>query len=160
MSRTIREVRVTDALEARGIDFTVVRHDAVGSLEEAAEAAGVSPAEIVKTLVVRRSDDDFLFVLVPGDQDFIWSKLRELLGVARLSLAQPEVAREITGFAPGTITPFGSTTKWPVIADDLISTRGGDVMIGGGTPGVGIRLAAKDLISALFAQVADVTDPI
>ena len=62
------ERRAIAGLEASGIPFEVTRHGPVGSLAEAAEARGIEPAGIVKTIVVRRGDDDFLFVLVPGDR--------------------------------------------------------------------------------------------
>ena len=63
------------------------------SLAEAAQARGVTPADVVKTLVVRRGDDDFLFVLVPGDRTISWPKLRALLGVSRLSMPDAATAR-------------------------------------------------------------------
>jgi len=69
------EARALAAVEAAGIHFTVTRHGPVRSLEEAAAARGVRPGDIVKSLVVRRADDDFLFVLVPGDRQFSWPKL-------------------------------------------------------------------------------------
>lgn len=156
--RTAGEIRATEALEASGVEFTITRHGRVNSLEEAAEAIGVEPAAIIKTLVVRRSDDDFLFVLVPGDRQISWPKLRALLGVSRLSMPEAETARDVTGYERGTITPFGSTKTWPVIADKLVVERGGDVSVGAGAHGVGATLAAPDLVSALYAQVADVTD--
>ena len=75
------EDRATGALTASGIEYTVTRHGRVGSLAEAAAARGVEPRDIVKTLVVRRSEDDFLFVLVPGDREISWPKLRAHLGL-------------------------------------------------------------------------------
>ena len=78
------EARAARALADSGIEYTITRHGPVRSLQEAAEARGVSPADIVKTLVVRRADDDFLFVLVPGDREISWPKLRSHLGVSRL----------------------------------------------------------------------------
>ena len=65
---------------------------------------------------MRRGDDDFLLVLVPGDREISWPKLRALLGVSRLSMPSADVAREATGYERGTITPFGSTTAWPISA--------------------------------------------
>jgi prolyl-tRNA editing enzyme YbaK/EbsC (Cys-tRNA(Pro) deacylase) len=55
----------------------------------------------------------------------------------------------------GTITPLGSTNAWPVIADDRIT---GTISIGGGDHGVGMTVNAEDLLKALDATVADVTD--
>jgi prolyl-tRNA editing enzyme YbaK/EbsC (Cys-tRNA(Pro) deacylase) len=181
------EERARAALEASGIDFTITRHGPVGSLEEAAAARGIDPANIVKTLVVRRGDDDYLFVLVPGDRTISWPKLRALLGVSRLSMPDKDVAREVTGYERGTITPFGSTTAWPVVADtrvvfreagstaaesavgqdetmaDLLGEPGGAaplVSIGGGAFGVAATVDGARLAAVLGAQVADVTEPV
>ena len=149
--------RAVAALRALGVSHVVVRHQPVNSLAEAAALRGVRPADIVKTLVVRRADDDYLFILVPGDREISWPKLRADLGVSRLSMPSAEVARDATGYERGTITPFGSTRPWPVIAD--ASLPGRTISIGAGAHGVSATLAADDAIAALSAQVADVTDP-
>ncbi|MPV38343.1 aminoacyl-tRNA deacylase [Georgenia subflava] len=150
------EERAVAALEQAGIDFTITRHGRVRSLEEAAAARGVSPSAIVKTMVVRRSEADYIFVLVPGGRAISWPKLRALLGVSRLSMPDAETAKEATGYERGTITPFGSTTAWPVVADQSIT---GTVSVGAGAHGVAATVDAKDLFDAVGAQVADVTEP-
>jgi Cys-tRNA(Pro) deacylase len=144
-------------LEAAGIAHRVIRHGPVKSLVEAAAARGVEPPDVVKTLVVRRSDDDYLFVLVPGDRTISWPKLRALLGVSRLSMPDAETARAVTGYERGTITPFGATHAWPVVADERIVGR--TVTLGAGAHGVAVAVAAEDVVRALDAQVADVTEP-
>jgi Cys-tRNA(Pro) deacylase len=151
------EQRAIDAMDAAGLAYRVVRHGTVSSLAEAAAARGVEPAAIVKSIVVRRGDDDYLFILVPGDRTISWPKLRTLLGVSRLSMPDADTALAATGYARGTITPFGSTTAWPVIADERL--RGQEVSLGAGAHGVAAVLAADDAIAALDATVADVTDP-
>jgi Cys-tRNA(Pro) deacylase len=152
------EHRAAAALEASGIQHTITRHGRVGSLEEAAAARGVAPADIVKTLVVRRGDDDFLFVLVPGDREISWPKLRAHLGVNRVSMPDAETAKDVTGYERGTITPFGSSTAWPVVADATVSGR--LVSLGAGGHGVAVTLDADDVIRVLDAVVADITDGI
>ena len=137
------------------VDHRVVRHGRVDSLEEAAELRGVEPSAVIKTMVVRRSEDDYVFVLVPGDRVIDWPKLRDLLGERRLSMPGQDEALEVTGYARGTITPFGSTESWPVIADTRTSV--GQVSVGGGAPGVSITIDGNELAEALDATVADVT---
>ena len=88
------EERAVGALTASGIAYVVTRHGRVGSLAEAAAARGVEPRDIVKTLVLRRAEDDFLFVLVPGDREISWPKLREHLGVNRVSMPDAATAYE------------------------------------------------------------------
>ena len=150
------EERALAAVEAAGLTARVIRHGPVRSLAEAAEARGVGPVDVIKTLVVRRGDGDFLFVLVPGDRSLSWPKLRDLLGVSRISMPDAATALEATGYERGTITPFGSTTAWPVVADDRL--RGRTVTLGAGAHGVAIAVDADAALAALDAVVADVTD--
>ncbi len=148
--------RAVAAAEHLGLRHVVTRHGPVRSLAEAAAARGVEPRAIVKTIVVRVSDGDYRLVLVPGDREIAWPKLRALLGVNRLSMPSADVAFEVTGYVRGTITPLGSTTAWPVVADASLS---GEVSIGGGAHGVALTVDAGELVTALGATVADVTEP-
>lgn len=143
------------ALQGLGVEHKVTRHGPVRSLEEAAAARGIEPRDLVKTIVVRRGDDDYVFVLVPGDREFSWPKLRALLGVSRLSMPDAATAKDVTGYERGTITPFGSTTAWPVIAD--VAVVGRTISMGGGAHGVGVTVAADDVIAALGATVAEMS---
>lgn len=149
------EERAIAALEASGIPYRVVRHGRVGSLAEAAAARGIEPRALLKTLVVRRADDDFLFVLVPGDREIAWPRLRALLGVSRLSMPDAATALAVTGYERGTITPFGSIRAWPVVMDASVS--GQEISLGAGAHGVGVVAQADDVAAALGAQLADVT---
>jgi Cys-tRNA(Pro)/Cys-tRNA(Cys) deacylase len=145
-----------DAADRAGLHYRVITHGPVRSLAEAAQARGVAPADVVKTLVIRRAADDFLFVLVPGDRTISWPKLRSLLGVTRLSLPDAAVAKAATGYERGTITPFGSARDWPVVADARLSGR--HITLGAGEHGLAIGAAAEDVFEALGATVADVSE--
>jgi prolyl-tRNA editing enzyme YbaK/EbsC (Cys-tRNA(Pro) deacylase) len=129
----------------------------VRSLPEAARARGVEVPDVVKTIVVRRADDDYLFVLVPGDRVISWPKLRTLLGVSRLSMPDAAAAKAATGYERGTITPFGSTTPWPVVADERLLGR--RITLGAGEPGVAVAVDADEAVRVIGVSVADVTDP-
>jgi Cys-tRNA(Pro)/Cys-tRNA(Cys) deacylase len=145
------------AVEAAGLDHRVIRHGPVSSVAEAAASQGVEVRDLVKTLVVRRAEDSYVFVLVPGDRVISWPKLRALLGVNRLSMPDAATAKGATGYDRGTITPFGSARAWPVIADERL--RGRRVSLGAGERGVALEVAADEAASALGATYADVTDP-
>lgn len=139
------------------IRHEVLRHGPVRSLEEAAEARGMEPSQLIKTMVVRRSHDDYLFVLVPGDRVISWPKLRSHLGVNRLSMPDADEARAVTGYERGTITPLGSERELPVLADSRLA---GTVSLGAGEHGLSVTVSAADLIAVLDADVADVTDAV
>jgi Cys-tRNA(Pro) deacylase len=147
-----------DAAVAAGVQHRVVRTDRASSAEESARFQGIETHQLVRTIVVRRGEGDYLFVLVPAGRRFDWSKLRELLGVRRMTLPDADEARAMTGYERYTITPFGSTTAWPVIADAAIVDEP-VVSIGGGGFGVNLHLEPADLVAALDARVADVSIP-
>lgn len=150
-----QSARVTEAADALGLTYEVTRHGPVRSLEEAAAARGIEPRQLLKTMVVRIAEGDHRFVLVPGDREIAWPKLRALLGVSRLSMPSADAAFEVTGYVRGTITPLGSAAELPVIADAAISGR---VSIGGGAHGVALTVDSEELLNALDATVADVTE--
>lgn len=137
----------------RGIDHRIIHPGHVTSVEEAAAACGVTPDQVVKTLVVRRGEGDYVLVLVPGSRSLSWPKLRALLGVNRMALPDSDEALAATGYARGTITPLG--LDLPVVAD--ASLVGQDITLGTGQRGTVIALASDDVIDAYDALVADVT---
>lgn len=146
------------ALAGSDLAFEVVRTERARSAEESATLQGIELRQLLRTIVVRRGEDDFVFVLVPGGRQIDWPRLRAHLGVNRLSLPDADEAKAATGYERGTITPFGSTRAWPVIADPGI-THMARVAIGGGGHGVNLHLPGADLVGFLGAEVADVTRP-
>lgn len=144
------------ALEGSTLRFDVVRTQRARSAEESASFQGIELGQLLRTIVVRRGANDYVFVLVPGGREIDWKKLRAHLSVSRLSLPDADEAKEATGYERGTITPFGSGKAWPVIADETIpSIR--TVAIGGGGHGINLHLEGRDLVAFLKADVADVT---
>ena len=151
------QARVREAAAARGLEIEIRERPAAPSLEAAAALLGLRPEDVVKTLVVKRSDDTYLFVLVPGGRALSWPKLRAVVGVNKLRLPEAELALAATGYERGTITPIGSTTDWPVFADETIVGR--RVAMGAGAHGFSLFVDADDLIRAYRATVADISVP-
>jgi Cys-tRNA(Pro)/Cys-tRNA(Cys) deacylase len=144
------------ALRETGTPHAVVETRPARSAEESAELQAIELGQLIRTIVVRRGQDDYLFVLVPGGRRFDWPKLRAHLGVSRLSLPDADEARQVTGYERGAITPFGAARAWPVIADASLIERE-RVAIGGGRRGLNVHLAPADLIAAARAEVVDVS---
>lgn len=147
------------ALAETTLAYDVVRTERARSAEESASFQGIELRQLVRTIVLRRGENDYIFVLVPGGRAIDWPKLRAHLGVSRLSLPDKEEATAATGYERGAITPFGSTTAWPVIADASIDENQ-TVAIGGGGHGVNLHVLGGDLIEHLRADVAAVTKPV
>lgn len=146
------------AASERGLEIEIRERPAADSLVEAAALLGLQPAGIVKTLVVKRSDDTYLFALVPGDRSISWPKLRAVVGANKLQLPDPERAHAATGYERGTIVPIGADGDWPVYADErIVGTR---IAMGAGAHGHSLFVDADALLAAYGATVADISQPI
>ncbi|MCY1695030.1 aminoacyl-tRNA deacylase [Curtobacterium sp. SL109] len=141
---------------ARGLHVEVVDRPAADSLAEAAELLGITAGDVVKTLVVKRHDGDFVLALVPGGRSIAWKKLRAVVGVNKLSMPDAATALAASGYERGTITPIGATGDLPVYADERILGR--RVALGAGRHGASAFVDADELVAAYGATVADITD--
>ncbi len=137
-----------------GIDVRIIHPGHVTSVAEAAHACGVGVDDVVKTLVIRRAEDDFLLAMIPGSRSLSWKKVRALVGVNRISLPDADTAKQVTGYARGTITPLG--LDLPVVADERIVGR--TITLGTGQRGTVVAVNADAVISAYQAIVADISD--
>lgn len=158
VDKPVRETPATLAAASAGLRFDPVATEIPSSAEESAALQRIELSQLLRTIVVRRGADDYVFVLVPGGRAIDWPKLRSHLGVSRLSLPDADEAREATGYERGAITPLGSAHPWPVIADPtvLVPER---VAIGGGARGFNLHVDPHALVDALGADVAAVTIP-
>jgi Cys-tRNA(Pro)/Cys-tRNA(Cys) deacylase len=138
--------RAITAVEGLGVEHRVVQTRPANSAEESAELQGIELGALLRTIVVRRGEDDYLFVLVPGGRRFDWPKLRAHLGVSRLSLPDADEARAVTGYE----------RAWPVLVDASAVDQP-LVAIGGGLRGVNLHLAPGDLVKHLGAEVVEVS---
>jgi Cys-tRNA(Pro)/Cys-tRNA(Cys) deacylase len=145
-----------EAAARSGVAHRVVRTAIPESPEESASLQGIPLGALLRTIVLRRGADDYLFVLVPAGRRFDWPKLRAHLGVNRIALPDADEAREVTGYVRYTITPFGAARAWPVIVDAAAMAEP-VVSVGGGIRGLNVHLAPTALVEALRASVADLT---
>jgi Cys-tRNA(Pro) deacylase len=151
------ETPATAAIAGTGLPVTVVRTPRAGSATESAALQGIPLGALLRTIVVRRGDEDYLFVLVPADRRFDWPKLRTHLGVRRLTLPDAEEARRATGYERYTITPFGATTAWPVIVDASAMDHP-RVSVGGGGFGVNLHIEPAEMVRHLRADIVDISE--
>jgi Cys-tRNA(Pro)/Cys-tRNA(Cys) deacylase len=150
------ETPAITALQGSGLHYEVVTTERATSVDESAAFQGIEVGNLLKTLVVRRGEDDYLLILVPGPRSIDWTKLRAHLGIKRMTLPDAEEAQDVTGYPRGAITPFGTKQPLPVVADASIPGKG-TVAIGGGAHGVNLHIDADELIAHIGAEVADVT---
>lgn len=142
-------------LEQRGVAFEVVEYlYKQKGAGRAAEAAGWSEDQVIKSLVVT-AGRDFWFALVPSHRELSLKKLARLLGVKSVEMAAVRDAERLTGYVEGGISPFGSYTALPVLMEETVLEHD-RVLINGGHRGVLVAMSPWDLQELLSARVEDV----
>ena len=145
-----RETPATRALREAGIEFELreYEHDpAAGAYAlEAAEALGLDPDEVFKTLVVDR-DGTLTACLVPSGSQLDTRALGK-----RVALAPPDRAEKVTGYVTGGISPFGQRRPLPTLVDETVEIMD-TVWVSGGRRGLEIGIRPADLVTQLGAEV-------
>ncbi len=137
------------ALEALGIPHRVFRHAGkVTSLEQAARERGQQPDQVVRSIVFRLGEGEFVMVLVAGPRQISWRRLRQTIGRPRLTMASEDEVFEQTGYRIGTVSPFGLPKAMRILIDQSVLDQS-EISIGSGVAGVGVILNVADLRGGL-----------
>ncbi|CAL9408512.1 Cys-tRNA(Pro) deacylase [Streptomyces werraensis] len=148
----------TVALTAAGVPFTVHSYDHDPSHpsygEEAAEAMGVSPDRVFKTLVAD-VDGALTVAVVPVAGQLDLKALASAAGGKRASMADPALAERTTGYVRGGISPLGQRKKLPTVLDES-ATRHETICVSAGRRGLEVELAPADLATLTSAVLAPI----
>ncbi|MFN8414147.1 MAG: YbaK/EbsC family protein [Anaerolineales bacterium] len=109
---------VSLALEKMNIPHTVFHHEKpVNSFEQAASDRGQRPSQIIRSILFRVGEDDYLMALVAGPAQISWKILRKYLGQSRLTMATEDEVLAVTGYRIGTVGPFGLQKQVRVLVE-------------------------------------------
>lgn len=154
--RTAAGTPATVALTAAEIPFSThtYQHDPAASSfgREAADALGVEPERVFKTLLAE-TEVGIVVGLVPVNGMLDLKSLAATVGAKRANLADPAVAERRTGYVVGGISPVGQKTAHPTLVDEsalLFDT----VFVSGGRRGLELELAPADLLAVTAARYA------
>jgi Cys-tRNA(Pro) deacylase len=144
-------------LKEKGIPFSSVEYDfRKKGADAASEALGIPISATLKSLVVKTADNDFIFLLIPGDRSVSMKSLARILGVKSAEMASQRDTERLTGYQVGGISPFGSRTPLPVYVDLGVADHE-KVYINGGRRGLLLCVEPDDLIRAVEAELIDVS---
>ncbi|GLP68558.1 Cys-tRNA(Pro)/Cys-tRNA(Cys) deacylase [Streptomyces sp. TUS-ST3] len=148
----------TVALTTAGVPFTVHAYDHDPSHpsygEEAAEAMGVSPDRVFKTLVAD-VDGTLTVAVVPVAGSLDLKALATAAGGKRAAMADPALAERTTGYVRGGISPLGQRKKLPTVLDVSASTHD-TICVSAGRRGLEVELAPTDLAHLTNAVLAPI----
>ena len=121
---------VQQYIETHDIQAEIVRLDEhTPTVEAAAEAVGVQPAQIVKSVlfVIKEGEEDYrpLLVIANGLSRISYKALADHLDVSRrrLRMARPKQVLQLTGYPVGTVPPFGHTQTLPTLLDEGLTEQ-------------------------------------
>ena len=140
---------VTQALDRAGVPYRFFRHTGVvRSLEQAAQERGQLPQQVVRSLLFRLAEDEFVMVLVAGPRQLAWPRLRAYLGTKRMTMATDEEVLQVTGYPPGAVSPFGLPQPLRLLVDPVVLDQE-EVSIGSGVRNTTVILLQEHLRQAL-----------
>ena len=150
---------VSKALEELGVLHKIFRHEnPVHSFEQAASDRGQRASQIVRSILFRIAEDEFIMVMVAGPAQVSWKLLRKHLGRSRITMATEDEVLAVTGYRIGTVGPFGLPNQLRVLIDASVMLEE-EVSIGSGMRNTAVILKSADLHHALkHADVVSLTE--
>lgn len=140
---------VTRDLDQKNISYRFFRHPGpVHSLEQAAQERGQKPEQVVRSILFRMSEGNFVMVLIGGPRQISWPALRKYLGQSRITMASEEEVLAATGYLPGSVSPFGLPQPVRILVDEGILEMG-EISIGSGVRSTTVIMKTNDLMRAL-----------
>ena len=148
----------TVALSRAGIPYAVRAYEHDPAAEsfglEAAQALGVDPARVFKTLLVD-TGSGLAVAIVPVDRTLDLKAMASALGVKKVVMADPGMAERSSGYVVGGISPVGQKRALPTVLDSS-ATEHETVLVSGGRRGLDLELDPADLMAVTRASTAPV----
>ena len=149
---------LTSVLDDRNVSYEVLPHRHTESALAEAEALGVAPNDVAKTLVVKLPEG-YVRVVVPASARVDMRKVREIHGGGKHKVhlaTEEDLRRDYPEFELGAVPPVGGRSD-PVIIDPKIAERE-SVVIEAGSHDESLRIAAADLLEVTGAAVTDISE--
>jgi Cys-tRNA(Pro)/Cys-tRNA(Cys) deacylase len=136
---------VARSLSRLGIPYRIFQHAGpITSLEQAASERGQSTEQVVRSILFRVGEGNFVMVLMPGPHQVSWPALRIYLGQSRLTMASEDEVLAATGYRVGAVSPLGLSNPMRILADESVFIPN-EISIGSGERGIAIILKSDDL---------------
>lgn len=140
---------ISIALEKINIPHTVFLHEKpVHSFEQAAADRGQRPSQIIRSILFRVGEDEYVMALVAGPSQISWKLLRKYLAQSRLTMATEDEVLSVTGYRIGAVGPFGLLKQVRVLVEAGVLLEE-EISIGSGMRDRAVILKSADLIRAL-----------
>ena len=151
----------TSALEKAGIAFNLHEYDYDPNAErigmQAADALGVSPSRLLKTLMAK-AGGAVVCVLIASDREVSLKKLAAAAGAKDAAMLPAAEAERITGYHVGGISPLGTKQKLATLIDASVADLPA-INVSAGQRGLSAQLSPRDLAELTGAAFAPISAP-
>ena len=148
---------LTRALDEAGVAYELLPHAHTESALREAEALGLSPDDVAKTLIVK-TREGYLRAVVQAFDRLDERKVRDLTGGSKKDVhlaSEDDLRRDYPDFDLGAVPPLGGARRDPVIVDSRVAARE-SVVLEAGSHEQSVRIATSDLVRAADAEVTDI----
>lgn len=148
---------LTTVLDAAGARYDLLPHAHTESAAAEAEALGLAPADVAKTLVVA-TPEGYVRAVLPASERIDLGKLSRIVGGSKKALrlaSEDDLARDYAEFELGAVPPVGGARRDPVVLDGRLAERD-SIVFEAGSHEESARLDPAELVRISGAQVADI----
>lgn len=140
---------VTRALDQQNIPYRTFEHTGrVHSVEQAAAERNMQVDQVIRSIVFRLEEGEFVMVLAPGTHQISWPALRKYLDRSRLTMATEEEVLENTGYQLGAVSPFGLPRPMRILVDESVLASD-EISLGSGKRSSAVMMKTEDFRKAL-----------
>lgn len=149
----------TRALADAGIDHRVLSYEHDPAAEsygiEAADALGLDPDQVFKTLLAELDTSELVVAIVPVSCRLDLKSLARLAGAKKAEMADPSRAEKVTGYVVGGISPLGQKKQLRTFVDELAELSD-EIFVSAGRRGLDLGVGSAELVAVLDATVGPI----
>jgi Cys-tRNA(Pro)/Cys-tRNA(Cys) deacylase len=160
MADQVQKLNSMRLLETHNIEYEVFTYDdSITDGVKAAQAMGLPPSQVYKTLVVQLKDGEHALVMIPSDHTLDLKRFARSIGQKRAGMPTKRGAEAATGLKTGGIGALALTHKrWGAYLDKAAEQQEA-ILVNAGQRGVNLKLKVADLVHVLNAKVVEVAVP-
>jgi prolyl-tRNA editing enzyme YbaK/EbsC (Cys-tRNA(Pro) deacylase) len=152
-------MRLQKYIDENGLEAKILEFDTPTlTVEQSVKVLKCHPEDIIKSIVVVTSTNDYYLILLQGNRKIKTKKLKKLLYAKDIRLASPQQVEKITNYKVGDVPPI--SVELPIIIDELVIERGRKLYGGGGGPSKLLHISIDELLDCTHPLIADVSNPI
>jgi Ala-tRNA(Pro) deacylase len=150
---------LTGALDAAGVEYELLPHAHTETATAEAEALGLDPGDVAKTLIVK-TPDGYVRAVIPASRRIDLHKLRDVTGGGKHKVhlaSEEDMRRDFPEFELGAVPPLGGGQSQAVVVDERVAERE-TIVLEAGSHDESMRIAAAELVRVAGAKVADICE--